>query len=107
MILSASRSSATLSLSISDPLSLNFILSDISVSYLGVNCLGLSGVINSFTCSLPLNSDSTIALPAGNAIPVIHVLPIGYALSTNISPTIIPITITSITPVQTSPGGGI
>lgn len=79
VVTSTSRSGRTLAISLSNPGSLTFALTDVTVTLLGVQCSGLTGTTASFTCTLPLNSDNSASLPAGSAVPKVHVAPIGYA----------------------------
>lgn len=48
-------------------------LSDVTVSLLGVSCIGLTGSIDSFSCTFPTNSDGSVALPAGTDYYKMHV----------------------------------
>ena len=84
-----------------------YTLDDITVSYLGVPCSSLTGTITSFTCTLPTNADSSVALPAGTGTPKVHITQIGYADNSGVPATTEPITLVSFSPAQTSPGGGV
>jgi hypothetical protein len=84
-ITSATRSGRTYTIAVSYPSSPDYTLSDIMVSMLDVNCLSLTGNINSFTCSLPVNSDNSAALPAGTGKPQVHIKQIGFAINTAVS----------------------
>jgi hypothetical protein len=86
---------------------LTFALTDIIVSYLGIPCSSLTGTITSFTCTLPINADSSVALPAGTGKPKVHIAQIGYADNSGLSATTVPITVATFSPAQTSPGGGV
>ena len=64
---SASLSSNTLTISLTDPESLGFALTDITVELLGVTCVvDQSGTISNFDCDFPTNQDGSVALPAGS-----------------------------------------
>lgn len=52
-----------------------------SVTMLNATCLNLAGSIYNFTCTLPVNPDNTVKLPAGSGYPQIYVLGFGYAFS--------------------------
>ena len=104
---SATLASNVMTLSITDPSSIGFALSDITVSLLGVQCTDLSGTIASFTCNFPTNADSSVALPAGSEKPKVHVSQIGFADDSSLSATSISLTVTSLTPSTSSPSGGI
>lgn len=51
---------------------------------LGVRCLNPTGTLASFTCTLPVNSDTTVALPAGTGKPIVHILSKGFAVNSAI-----------------------
>ena len=83
-------------------------IADITVSLLDVSCSDLSGTAASFTCQFPTNAaDSSVALPAGNAKPIVHLSTVGYADDTSIVAEDIDVTVTSMTPASSSPGGGV
>ncbi len=84
-ITSATRSGRTYTIAVSYSSSPVYTLSDITVSMLGVNCLSLTGNINIFTCSLPINSDNSVALPAGTGKPKVHIKQIGFAINNAVS----------------------
>jgi hypothetical protein len=66
---SASLSTNTYTISVTDAASVGFGLSDISVYLLGVQCKSLTGIVSSFTCTFESNVNGNAALPAGSAKP--------------------------------------
>jgi len=66
---SASLSSTTYTISVTDTASVGFTLSDVSVYLLGVQCKTLTGSLASFTCNFDTNTAGSPALPAGSATP--------------------------------------
>lgn len=66
---SASLSTNTYTISVTDTASVGFGLSDISVYLLGVQCKSLTGIVSSFTCTFESNVNGNAALPAGSAKP--------------------------------------
>jgi hypothetical protein len=42
----------------------------------------LAGSIFNVTCSLPINLDSSVALPAGTGKPEVHINKLGFAINT-------------------------
>ena len=108
VVSSASLSSEIMTISLTDPESLGFALSDITVELLGVTCIiDQSGTIGSFDCEFPINQDNSVALPAGSAKPQIHVKQIGYANTASLSNNNVALSVTSLLPSSSSPGGGV
>jgi hypothetical protein len=71
-------------------------------------CSMLNGSVYNFTCSLPLNADGTVQLPAVIYEPTVLLKNIGYALVSPAIPTIqTSFTIVSATPSVGSPAGGL
>lgn len=95
---SFSRVAQTVTLAVTDPAGLNFALTDLVVTFLGVPCSTLTGNIGSFTCVLPTNPDSSVALPAGTGAPKVHVAQIGFADNSGLTGQTIPVTVTSFSP---------
>ena len=97
-----------MTISLTDPQSLGFALSDITVQLLGVTCVvDQSGTIGNFDCEFPTNQDGSAALPAGSEKPKIHVKQIGYANVGSITAMSTSLSVSSISPSSSSPGGGI
>lgn len=69
---SASLSGSVVTLSLTDPASLGFTLDAVTITIAGQPCTiinpGASSIGN-FQCQLPVNSDSTPTIPAGNYLP--------------------------------------
>lgn len=107
VVLSATRSAEVLTIALSDPLTLNFPLSEVSVTYLGVSCISLAGSISSFTCNLPKNTDNSVALPAGSGKPKVHIVRIGFADNSALTAETVSLSVSSFSPAETSPGGGV
>lgn len=63
--------------------------------------------MSSFTCNLPTNLDSSVALPAGTEKPLVHVTQIGFADGTAAADIDVPLVVSSFSPAETSPGAGI
>jgi hypothetical protein len=97
----------TVSISLSDPSSLNAALDKLTVTIDNKPCISLTGTMASFTCTLPQNPDNTPTLTAGKHYPTIKIDPLGYA---NIDKTIAAITVafalTSVSPTSGSANGG-
>ena len=88
-----------------DTASIGIALTDLEVSVLKTPCSVLTGTLASFTCTLPTNADSTPQLPAGTGKVMVHTKQVGYADNTAASDETITLTVTSVTPTKSSPGG--
>ena len=75
-----SLSGSILTLGISDPLNGAYPISDLSVIIDGQECSILSGTYASFTCQLPLNSNSNPLLSVGEHYSVITIKNLGRVL---------------------------
>lgn len=72
---------------------------------MGTKCDSIAGTLDSFTCKLPTNGDGSPKLPAGSGKVVIHSKLAGFADNSAASDEIISLSITSVTPNKSSPGG--
>mgnify|MGYP001447768285 CR=1 FL=1 len=90
-----------------DPGLLNFQLSDLNITMLGVACVNMTGTISNFTCSLPVNADGSATLPAGTGVPQVFVTQIGYTNTTTLISETVPLIVNSFDPPQSSVLGGI
>lgn len=66
-------------ISLIDSGSIGFNTSDLNITYLGVPCSNITENISNLSCILPLNSDSSVMLPAGTEAPKVHVNQVGFA----------------------------
>ena len=79
-ITALSSSGTTLSLSLSDPTTLNFAINTITVTVGGQACTINGGsTLASLTCAMTTNTDSTAILVAGDVLPVVKVGTYGIA----------------------------
>lgn len=106
-VTAASLTADTLSLTVTDPGTVGFALSDLKITLNGERCNNLVGTLASLTCKFNKNSLNNAALPAGSNKPIVHVAQVGYASTTTISTTSIPLVVTSITPALSGINGGI
>jgi hypothetical protein len=99
-----SHSGNILSFGITDPQSIGFTASQISIFVQGLPCSSPSGSITNFTCQLPTNADNSSALVASsNNIPQVWVGNYGLAaLTANATPFDIPLV---VNPLNVSTGG--
>ena len=98
---------STLRLGITDPLSQNYTLSDISVTLDGQECTGLTGTIDDFTCSLPTNTDGTPIIRAGSHHAEITINSVGTVNpETSLSPIVHSLALNSISPSNGGTNGG-
>ena len=93
-----SRSGPLYQISVSDPGSLGFQFSSLDVTVQAVSCANLTGTISNFTCTLPVNADGSLRLPAGTALPKILIPQIGYANTSAFSPETFPFIVDSLDP---------
>ncbi len=105
-VTASSLSADTLTLTITDPASVGFGLTDLKITLNGQRCNQITGTLASLTCKFNQNSQGNAALPAGNNKPVIHVSYVGYADVTAISEIPIPLTVSSISPSTSGSNGG-
>jgi hypothetical protein len=75
-----SLSSNILSVTLSDPLSLNAPLTNVTITLAGQPCIEPYGNMTNFTCRLPKNPNNAVLLTAGSHYPVIRINPVGYVV---------------------------
>ena len=96
---SATLSSSIVTLSLTDPGSIGFSLSDVTINIGGQTCtvINLSDPINNFQCQLPVNSDSTPTVPSGTHMPIVTVTQVGQISPLPaVNPFNFPLTLTSL-----------
>ncbi len=104
---SLSITGKTVSIGLSDPSNLNSALGKLTVTLDSKPCTSLTGLMTSFTCTLPSNPDNTPILTAGSHYPVIKIDPIGYAsIGQSITAITVAIALTSVNPNNGSTNGG-
>ena len=81
--------------------------SEVTVSLSGVRCTGLAGTLDSFTCNFPTNGDSSVALPAGNEQPSVHIASLGYADASAVGNILVSMVVSGSSPSASAPGGGV
>lgn len=92
-----SLNGSKLSFTINNPLTINPILTDLTVILNDQKCINLVGTFVSFTCDLPINVDNTPILVAGSYFPSVTLSNIGELLiDPGVNPIIIPFYFTSI-----------
>lgn len=96
---------STLSLTVSDPNAANYPLTDLTVTLNGQPCTSLTGTFASFDCTLPVNTDQTPIITAGNHHTKIVVKEKGI-IQTSSSPIAKSLTITSLSQASGSANGG-
>ena len=76
---SSSMSGSIVTLSLNDPGSIGYSLSDVTITIGGQSCtvINLSDPIGNFQCQLPVNSDSTPTVPSGSYMPIVTVSQVG------------------------------
>ena len=107
-ITALSYNNAVLSLSLSDPTSLNFPVSSITISVGGKPCTVVgTSTLAALTCNMATNSDSSPILVAGAVTPLVYVTPYGIAgLKSTVNPLSIPIVANSLSVTSGGNNGG-
>jgi len=106
-VTSLSYSGSTLSVGLSDNQNVGLSLSSVSVLIGKSPCTSLTGTFSSFTCTLPLNSDTTPLLVAGTVTPLIAVAGYGIApLSSGVNALSVPLVVSSILATSGGNNGG-
>lgn len=108
-VTAASISGPVVTLSLTDPSMINYNLSDVTITIGGQPCTigNLASPISSFTCDLPLNSDSTANVPAGTYYPVVTVRQTGTVpLINSISAFNFPLVLSSLSITSGGTNGG-
>jgi len=109
MLSSANISNSILTLSLTDPSALNFVLSDVTVTLNGQICPITAGFtsISNFQCQLPINSDSTPTMTSGSFLPVVTVKQVGQvSVNTSITAFDFPLSLTSLNSTSGPSNGG-
>jgi hypothetical protein len=107
IVTAASISGYTLSLTLSDPGTLNAPLTDIQVVLDNQPCTNLIGTMARFTCDLPTNSDNSPILTAGTYFPTVVVSPVGIiSIDPTVNPFVINLAVTSVTNSSGGLNGG-
>lgn len=101
----ASLYGSTLSITLANITGVTSNLNDIKVTLDNQACNDLAGTVSSFTCSLPMNPDSTPILTAGSHFPVIKVSQIGIVSIDTLNVT--PINVNLAISAVSSPKGGV
>jgi hypothetical protein len=96
-----------LTISLNNPNSINYTLSDITVSFLNTPCNinFTTANINNFHCYFPITPAGNPQIPAGTGLPLIHVSSIGYVDLTNITNITVPLQVTWFGPQSAGPSG--
>jgi hypothetical protein len=106
-VTTSSLTADTLSLTVTDPGTVGFVLADLKITLNGERCNLITGTLASMTCKFNKNLLNNAALPAGTNKPVVHIAQIGYANTASISAITVPLVITSVTPSTTGINGGL
>jgi hypothetical protein len=104
-VTSLSRTGTVLSFAISDPTTVGFTASQVTVTVQGKPCVvDTSKPITALTCQLPTNADTSLALSASNSVtPTVWVGTHGIAaLATGVTPFSVPLV---VNPLTVSTGG--
>ena len=105
----ATRSGSIVTLSLTDPGSIGYSLSDVNIVIGGQNCtvINVADPIGNFRCQLPVNSDSTATVPSGSHMPIVTVSQVGLISPLPaVTPFNFPLTLTSLNFTQGAESGG-
>lgn len=108
-VTAASISGKVVTLSLTDPGLIGYTLSDVTVTIGGQPCTiaNLASPIGGFTCNLPVNSDNTANVPAGNYFPVVTIKQSGTVpLVNSITAFNFPLTLTTLSVTSGGTNGG-
>ena len=106
-VTSANITNSQLLITLSNPNSITYSLSDISMSFLGVQCAinGSFSTLTNIACDFPLTSNGNPQIPAGTGKPIVHITQIGYADVSAISNITLNFQVSSFSPTSSSPTG--
>lgn len=106
-ITALSLTGSTINFAISNPKSLSFTYSDITVTANGMPCTVSQGPLSGLSCSLQTNNDSSPILVAGQLTPIFYVNPYGIAILDNgVSPITVPLIAQSLSVSTGGSNGG-
>jgi hypothetical protein len=108
-VTAASISGRVVTLSLTDPGLIGYTLSDVTITIGGQPCTiaNLASPISSFTCNLPVNSDNTANVPAGDYFPVVTIKQSGSVpLVNSITAFNFPLTLTVLSVTSGGTNGG-
>lgn len=110
LLTAASRSGSVVTLTLTDPGQLQYTLSDVTININGSPCTIItpSDPISSFTCQLPINTDSSPVVVAGDYLPVATVKQVGQVgVDPAVNPLPFPLTLSALNVTSGGTNGGI